>query len=431
MLVDKFTLSLICSFGACLLNANHADSEYKKHDVVIEKLNNGMTYCLANDLSDDQVYVNLYVKFDRRWGSERERILSTLMEKLVVTTIEAVQQGTHDKSIVSQLAIHEPELFAVPNLILYKFDIHQPSQESIDAAFGYLSRAFENLSIITPYELHGEVEQIFDNYRNNQFHSIKPRKPFFVDDALYPGATLDGYEELMPEVSMDEVKAFFFKHYRPENMVLFVCGNLSNLAIKQTIENYFSSFVALEETKKEQTILNRPTLISNTVNEVVYPSIILASNVISEEPAEHRSNFEEFLQDPHQAFYHLPISDGERGIISRIIHTLASHNVVKLLWKKKDLEKMGKTINHVHPLRFLWSILADPKLRGDLHVIRGDFFKWNGFLDGFRRRMTEEYFNNNIAEYVPGFCKEFGLSEEIMNHHIAKRDWEGFVKAAM
>lgn len=132
-----------------------------------------------------------------------------------------------------------------------------------------------------------------------------------------------------------------------------------------------------------------------------------------------------------EAFEELPLSEQEQDTIEKIMHSLATYNIPKLLWKQKDLEKMGKSINQVHPLRFIGHIITQPILRSDLQEVHRSFFKWRGFLDGFRRRMTEEFYKGNLKAYLPGFCEELHIKEEVIDHFIDRRDWEGLVKAIL
>lgn len=143
------------------------------------------------------------------------------------------------------------------------------------------------------------------------------------------------------------------------------------------------------------------------------------------------SHPESSMNNLTNSFEELPLNDQEKVTIEKIMHSLAVYNVPKLLWKQKDLEKMGKSINQVHPLRFIGYIISQPILRSDLQEVHRSFFKWRGFLDGFRRRMTEEFYKGNLKAYVPGFCEELHVKEELVEHFIDHRDWEGLVKAIL
>lgn len=131
------------------------------------------------------------------------------------------------------------------------------------------------------------------------------------------------------------------------------------------------------------------------------------------------------------SFEQLPLSEKEEENIEKILHALGTCGVPELIWKQKELKRLGKSINHVHPLRFIEYIVSQPILRSDLQETHRNFFKWRAFLDGFRRRMTEEFYKGNLKQYLPGFCKALEIKQEVAEHFIDRRDWEGLVKAIL
>lgn len=130
-------------------------------------------------------------------------------------------------------------------------------------------------------------------------------------------------------------------------------------------------------------------------------------------------------------FDELPLLEKEEATIQKLMHTLAISNIPKLIWKQKELEKMGRSINHVHPLKFLCCIISNPILRSDLQEVHRSFFKWRGFVDGFRRRMTEEFYKGNLKKFLPGFCDTLDVKVEVVEHFVDHRDWEGLIKAIL
>lgn len=129
-----------------------------------------------------------------------------------------------------------------------------------------------------------------------------------------------------------------------------------------------------------------------------------------------------------EPFFQLPISDKEKRLIKTIISTMADKNVFQLAFEKRSLEKKGKEVNNVHPLRFIGHIFSHPELKSNMRSIRKSSFKWDGFMDGFGKRMKLESSNNNLLQYVDGFCLHVGADKEHVLHYIHKRDWEGLVK---
>jgi hypothetical protein len=129
--------------------------------------------------------------------------------------------------------------------------------------------------------------------------------------------------------------------------------------------------------------------------------------------------------DPFEA---LPLSAEEEKIISRIFITMAEKNVVQLLFEKKDLEKKGKRINPVHPLRLLCYLFSDPYLKRCMNIVRKSHFKWDSFVSGLSRRLKEEAGNDNLAKHVPSFSKKLNVDPNQVMKYIQNRDWEGLAR---
>lgn len=135
--------------------------------------------------------------------------------------------------------------------------------------------------------------------------------------------------------------------------------------------------------------------------------------------------------DPTAPFYQLPISEKEKRIIKYILTTMSEKNILQLAFVKRTMEKKGRRIEHIHPMRFIGYILSNSELRSCLRTIRKSSFKWDAFIDGFARRMREEYSNNNLYVHVPGFCQLIGANQEDVTQFIQRKDWEGLVKEYM
>lgn len=132
--------------------------------------------------------------------------------------------------------------------------------------------------------------------------------------------------------------------------------------------------------------------------------------------------------DINDAYYRLPLADWERKIIGKIVTTMAENNVLKLALKRKTMEKKGKQINHVHPMRFIGYIFADPHLKYCMQEIKESTFKWNGFVDGFSKRIKEEAGRNNLEVYIPGFAQSLGVSPDQVRSYIRDHNWEGLLR---
>lgn len=123
----------------------------------------------------------------------------------------------------------------------------------------------------------------------------------------------------------------------------------------------------------------------------------------------------------------LPINEGEAQLIYEIIDIMATHNLAKLLLKKSEMEKRGKKVHHVHPIRFLGTVFTNPYLKKCMAEIMDSFFKWDGFISGLSERLDEEYQKENILPYVPGFCQAVKANPDQVRFYIQKRKWEDLV----
>ena len=388
--------------------------------------------------------VKLAIRFDDKWHTERERMQAHLLEKLIVSALEDKQAEYEIKSRVdaAQIQMHEPELFAVPNLTLYKWEIGNPKQEEIDSMFHFLSGALEAMATLDEKIIQEKLALIVENY---QKYPCKPkrRQPFFEDDKQYPAANLEGLNEVFPEITASKIKTLFLDNYKPQNMILFVTGNTSNLAISNSIKSYFSFLIALDNANQSGSLFVKDPFIARSNRgsmlhisdykfdmDMSYRIETLAYTPDNSPAIRKCSDALDDYVEP-KSFDRLTVTEKERATIYKLVHALGTSNVPKLLWKRREMERMGNSINHVHPMRFIAMILTNPRLRADLQEVRRSFFKWNGFMDGFRRRMTEEYYRSNIQPHVMGFCETLDVNVEVVQHFVDRKDWEGLLKAIL
>jgi hypothetical protein len=141
-----------------------------------------------------------------------------------------------------------------------------------------------------------------------------------------------------------------------------------------------------------------------------------------------------FLNSPSEhiePFYQLPLDEKEQRLIHELLKNIAEKNVWALLFKKKEMEKLGKKINHVHPMRFMGYILSEPKLKKWLREIRSSSFKWDYFIGSFGNRMKEENAKNNIAPYIPGMAHLLHVDQSQILGYFHNKDYEGWVKSLL
>jgi hypothetical protein len=129
-------------------------------------------------------------------------------------------------------------------------------------------------------------------------------------------------------------------------------------------------------------------------------------------------------------YQQLSIEPGEKQLIAKLLTTMANNNVFQLLLEKGRLEKIGRNIHHIHPMRFLGTVFTDRDLTWCMREIRKSHFKWDGFIDGFAERMKGEAAKvpNNLLPYVEGFAREVSRDPEMIRSYIKSQNFEGLVK---
>ncbi len=206
-----------------------------------------------------------------------------------------------------------------------------------------------------------------------------------------------------------------------DTLNLLAIGDFSSADMQALFETYFSSI----EIKKSSPLVNDSHLCQDTK-----PSGLLLSGIgesVKYEPAAFQRR-DMHNNNSSELFYQLPLVDWEMKTIHKIIDTMAEKNVFQLALEKSSMEKKGKKIRHVHPLRFVGYVYGDGHLKRCMHEIKKSYFKWHSFLDGFGEKMHEEYRANNLAQYVPGFSQSLGVNQDSVMQYINDKDWEGLLK---
>jgi len=136
-----------------------------------------------------------------------------------------------------------------------------------------------------------------------------------------------------------------------------------------------------------------------------------------------------FPPEPESESYKdLICTEQDQATISEIITTMDELGKLGLLFKKKYLQTLGAQINHVHPLKFLSTIVKNPQLRACLNTVFDDHFKKNGFMDGIGPSLTQEADKGLLDQYIGDFAQEVAVSPEQVKPFFQSRDWEGLVR---
>lgn len=207
---------------------------------------------------------------------------------------------------------------------------------------------------------------------------------------------------------------------------------------------------ALEESQETVELMEEPEIQEqNSLEGVIEKETAKVLQMQEEEPLPRAvepqvEDLSLLVQRPHVTFAQplseekelnpyesLPISAEEKQKIAQLLNTMAENNVFMLLFEKKNLERLGQDITHVHPMRFIGTVFSSPRLKYCMHQIRRSGFKWDGFMDGFSERFAQELKANNINAYVPGLAEVLDVNEADMQKFIDKKDFEGLINFLM
>lgn len=119
----------------------------------------------------------------------------------------------------------------------------------------------------------------------------------------------------------------------------------------------------------------------------------------------------------------------ELNHIRFILENLAKQYWPKLLMMKKELNKRGELIDHVHPLTFFIGVLkpqcyswfCDLKKRGGIALSK--------FVEGAVESFHDEVKHGNITkQQIQIFARITGKNSKVIQGFADSKDWKSFIK---
>lgn len=397
MALAKTVAQLFLLLGICSQAGFANESCLKGKKISLEHLSNGLTYFLSQeDACNNQISIQLLVKFEDSKLSYKEELLAKLTEDYIMQALKQMQSSENQLFSPDCLCVEAPQVYSYPHITLYRMLLKDPTQEDLDGFLRLLSQTLDSLSLPSLCDL--DATKVSPEYQKTH---------------------LDHNHSLFERVlTAQDLKEFASQYYTSEKMILMIAGNLSEFSVSESINKHFSNFLLSKSMPFSYEIFQKEKCILRMVKYTPEQNRWLSSPYKVEDPR-------------YNTFEDIPLHEKEEKVIEKLMHCLASSSVPKLIWKQNDLQKMGKAINHVHPLKFISYIINQPILRSDLQEVHRNYFKWRGFLDGFRRRMTEEFYKDTLKDLIPGFAQSVDVRPEIVEHFVERRDWEGLVKSIL
>lgn len=132
--------------------------------------------------------------------------------------------------------------------------------------------------------------------------------------------------------------------------------------------------------------------------------------------------------------YYEMVTPEEKEDVRYILKSMATKSWTELLGSRSSLNRAGDRIDHIHPLRFLYTIFSDEQMRGCLHSIRFSDRKqiWKSFFTGLEESLEEESQKNNMTlEFIHDFAKLLKINVASVHDLIKNRQWPELVDALL
>ena len=129
----------------------------------------------------------------------------------------------------------------------------------------------------------------------------------------------------------------------------------------------------------------------------------------------------------HGEDFHLTMSERQAECIELIVHSLGEKSTGALMFSAGQLKSLGKEIDHVPPLEFLYTIYTNEDLYQCMKKTKERYFPWNAFISGFRDKCNRRDVYANVLENLESFCDATDLNIGDLSIYVANRDWKELV----
>jgi len=207
-------------------------------------LSNGMKVLVHEDKSTPMVVVNVIYDVGARDEDPSKTGFAHLFEHLMFGG--SINIPVYDEPL--QLAGGENNAFTTNDLTNYYCQL---PAENIETAFWLesdrmLSLAFSEKSL----EVQRKVvcEEFKEHYINKPYGDVWHKmRELAYSTHPYRWMTIGKELKHVEDATLEDVKAFFKKHYNPSNATLVVAGNIATAAVKELAEKWFGSIPAGEK----------------------------------------------------------------------------------------------------------------------------------------------------------------------------------------
>lgn len=123
----------------------------------------------------------------------------------------------------------------------------------------------------------------------------------------------------------------------------------------------------------------------------------------------------------------LTINKSQARIVTEIVTTLGSQNLVSLGFKRKHLSGLGEKLNGLGAFHFLGYIFSEPSLKKHMGTIKKSNFKWNGFVSGIIPSLKIESQQQAFTQKIQAFAKYLQIPSTELEKKARDHEWDAFI----
>jgi len=161
---------------------------------------------------------------------------------------------------------------------------------------------------------------------------------------------------------------------------------------------------------------------------ILDPTGPLPVDEIGEDSLIRLLNPEDLIESFLPRDYYAEIEEGYLSALHDIIRTLSTTPIPLLLLKRNELDRKGRDLDAVHPLKLVKELFTDEKLKVGIRTMKKKKRVWTEWITGLSVSLDLAADQENITKEM---AEDLGRAIDLDPQHfwaqIQKRDWKRFM----
>lgn len=246
--------AVACIFTSCNSTKTQAQDKplVQNEKIVHGEFDNGMNYyILHNTEPQNRIFMRLVVRAGSAMETDSERGVAHFVEHMCFNGTEHFAENSLVDYAESIGMAFGPEVNAYTSFeeTVYMFEVPADKPEYFEQAL-LIFKDWANAVTFDPVELDKERGVILEEWRGKQgfnFRLTNELLKFELKDSGFIDRLPIGSMDVVQNISRDDVKAFYDKWYRPENMSVVISGAIDPKVASYKLEQTMSEIPASKE----------------------------------------------------------------------------------------------------------------------------------------------------------------------------------------